>query len=71
CRTLLKGTDAILINYGALSGLTQRTAVGSSRRQGPNAFLHTLGRLLPVATGRNDPWLTLSFEGGKAWQPGG
>ena len=44
CRTLLRGSDAILINYGALSEISQRTAVGSSRRHGPNAFLHTLGQ---------------------------
>ena len=31
CRSLLKSSDAILINYGALSEITQRTAVGSSR----------------------------------------
>jgi hypothetical protein len=48
CRTLLKGSDAILINYGALSKITQRKAVSSSRRQGPNAFLHTLGQKLPL-----------------------
>ena len=50
-KTLLKSSDAILINYGTLSEITQRTVVGAFRRQSTNAFLHTLGqkRTLRVA----------------------